>query len=93
MRLRVFEELSRRLTLVRKKPVDIERAFGLPVSRRDAIAWIQKLGEVRRVLELTIRLPGKGTVDEVKVPKSGLPLFDAKGSQIDVVRSAGTGAA
>jgi predicted phage baseplate assembly protein len=86
---RALEEVARRLVLVSDKPGVRERPFGLPVTRRDLIAWIQALPDVRRVQELTIGLPGRGVEDIVELKATGLPRFDRSRSQIEVDRSAG----
>ena len=87
--LNVIEHIDERLTLVPDKPGIRERAFGLAVTRRDLNAWIQKLPDVRRVLELTIRVPGRGEVTAVELPANGLPLFDHEQSEVQVVRGGG----
>jgi hypothetical protein len=86
VRQHAIEEIKRRLTPVSDKPSVQERAFGLPVSRRDIAAWIQKLPDVRQVRELSIQVTGKGDVDPVDLPRNGLPLFDLGNSDIQVVR-------
>jgi predicted phage baseplate assembly protein len=85
----VKKELSRRLMLVSDRPRVPVRPFGLPVSKRDLVAWIQALPEVRRVRSLTIRVAGRDAKDRVDVPKGGLPRIDLEGSEINVVRSGG----
>jgi predicted phage baseplate assembly protein len=82
-------ELTQRLALVAGSQGALQRPFGLPVSRRDLVAWLQHLPDVRLVRELTIRVPGRGSVETVDVPKSGLPRFDLQHSTIEAVRSGG----
>ena len=89
---KVFEELVKRTTLVSDKAGDKVRPFGLPLNRRDLIAWIQKLPEVRRVLKLSLQ--GQlGTRDEVSLSRTGLPVFERYTSKVDVVRTDAVGEA
>lgn len=86
VRRHVIEQIAERLTVVTDKPGVRVRAFGLPVTRRDLTAWIQKLPDVRKILELTVRVPGGVVGDSVRLPTNGLPLFDRVGSEVQVVR-------
>jgi hypothetical protein len=79
------------LALVGERPGARQRAFGLPVTRRDLIAWIQALPAVRRVPELQIILASRKVTDEVKVPRHGLPRIDHKQITIDVLRGVAGG--
>ena len=93
VRKQVIDELGRRLTLVSDKPGIPQRPFGVPVTRRDLIAWMQALPGVRRVVELSIQVPGRTNSDEVPVPKIGLPRIDLTASQISVDGSGASGGA
>jgi len=93
VRQQVIEELARRLTLVSDKPGIPQRPLGLPVTRRDLVAWIQALPNVRRVTDLSIQLSGNRGADEVGVPKTGLPRIDLAGSEINVERGGASGGA
>ena len=93
VRQQVIDELARRLTLVSDKPGIPQRPFGVPVTRRDLIAWMQALPGVRRVVELSIQVPGRTNSDEVPVPKIGLPRIDLTASQISVDGSGASGGA
>jgi predicted phage baseplate assembly protein len=79
-------EIARRLTLIRDNPGTDERGFGIPVTSRDIAAWIQALPEVRTVSNVVIRVSGQGVRDQVKLPRHGLPVFDADKSDIRVQR-------
>ena len=85
----VRREIARRLTLVSDKAGTPQRPFGLPVSRRDVVAWILALPDVHRVSALSLQVAGR-TTDPVQVSKTGLPRIDLVNSVITVVRSGGT---
>jgi hypothetical protein len=87
VRRKAIKEIETRLTLVSDKPNGRQRAFGMPVSRRDLTAWLQALPDVRRVIELSILLSGGGQADEVQLPANGLPRFDPSQADIKAVRS------
>jgi predicted phage baseplate assembly protein len=93
VRKKVVNELVRRTTLVSDKAGVRVRTFGLPLNKRDLVAWIQKLPEVRRVLSLSIQVPGHGDEEEVLLSPSGLPAFDQEASKVDVVRIDAVGGA
>lgn len=84
----VRQELARRLTLVSDKPGTPQRPFGLSVSRRDLVAWILAVDDVRLVRDLSILVDGR-TAQTVEVAKTGLPRIDLDNSAIKVVRSGG----
>ena len=88
VRQHAINEIKKRLIPVADKPGIREREFGLPVSRRDLVAWIQALPDVRRVLQLSIQVSGQGEVDDVALPPDGLPIFDWRGSDIKIQRAA-----
>ncbi|BBU33473.1 putative baseplate assembly protein (plasmid) [Burkholderia sp. THE68] len=81
--------LRERGSLVGDTPVAPERPFGLPLTRRDVVAWLQTLPEVRRVQALRLVTVGGAVVDEVKVARHGLPRIDFSLSSIEAVRAAG----
>ena len=87
----VLEELAKRLALVSSRPGVPQRAFGLPVTRRDLTAWIQALPDVRRVTALQVVLADGKAASEVKVPRNGLPRIDIAQSKIEVVRATAGG--
>ncbi len=84
----VEEELRRRLALTSDKPRLPPRPFGVPVTRRDVIAWVQSVPDVRRVADLTIRLANGRAADQVDVRRDGLPRFSIAQSTIEVARGA-----
>lgn len=86
VRQRILEELGRRLTLIATRPGATERPFGLPVTQKDMVAWIQALGDVRRVNALSIVLADGRTRNEVRLAPAGLPRIDLVGSLIEVER-------
>lgn len=62
------------------------RRPGVPVTRRDLMAWIRVVEGVRRVATLRL-LPASGAeVDEIAVPRDGLPRFDLAASVFAVHR-------
>jgi predicted phage baseplate assembly protein len=63
---------------------------GVPVSKRDLIAWIRVVDGVRRMTSLALLAASGADTDEIKVPRDGLPRFDLAGSSIDVKRSGTT---
>lgn len=87
VRREAIKEIEARLTLVNDKPNGRQRSFGMPVSRRDLTAWLQALPDVRRVIELSIRLSDGGKVEDVQLPANGLPRFDPAQSDIKAIRS------
>jgi predicted phage baseplate assembly protein len=80
----VLAELARRLALVTSAHGQPLRAFGLAVTRRDLVAWVQALPNVRRVADLQVILADGKVVETVKVPRTGLPRIDLGSSEIDV---------
>lgn len=84
-------ELRRRLALVASAASASLRQPGVPVSSRDLVAWIRAVDGVQRVGELRLVRGSGQDVDEIAVPRGGLPRFDLARSTIDVKRS-GTGA-
>jgi predicted phage baseplate assembly protein len=82
----VRRELARRLALSGEDARDP----GVPVSKRDLAAWIRAVDGVRSVSGVWLAAASGREIDEVKLPRNGLPRFDAAGSDIDV-RRAGSG--
>ncbi|BAB52831.1 putative baseplate assembly protein [Mesorhizobium japonicum] len=80
----VVRELTRRLALVGSAAGQPLRAFGLAVTRRDLVAWLQALPDVRHVADLQVMLAGGKAVETVKVPRTGLPHIDLGSSEIDI---------
>jgi predicted phage baseplate assembly protein len=92
VRRTILKGLARRLMLVRAKPGDPQRPFGLPVTRRDLTAWIEALPGVGSVSTLAILLAdGGGEADEVPLARNGLPRIDFAASEIAVDRAGGGG--
>jgi len=88
VRAHVRHEIARRLTLVSDKPGTPQRPFGLSVSRRDLVAWVLALPDVRQVRALSIQVAGRAA-DQVDVSSTGLPRIDLDNSRIDVLRNGG----
>lgn len=83
----IERELKNRLALVGVSA----RHPGVPVTKRDLIAWIRVVDGVRRVVTMRL-VPASGAdVDEIGVPRNGLPRFDLAGSALNMKR-AGLGA-
>ncbi len=81
----VERELTRRLAIVGTAA----RRPGVPVTKRDVTAWIRVIDGVRRVAALRL-LPASGAdVEEIRVPRNGLPRFDLAGTTLEMKRSAG----
>ncbi|MDR5761448.1 putative baseplate assembly protein [Caballeronia sp. LZ035] len=81
--------LRNRLSLVGGTAVAPQRPFGLSLTRRDVVSWLQRLPEVRRVQSLKLVRVDGTPVDEVKVARHGLPRIDFSLSSIEAVRAAG----
>ncbi|MET4023186.1 putative baseplate assembly protein [Bradyrhizobium sp. S3.2.12] len=88
VRTAVENELRSRLALVGDAP----RRPGVPVTSRDITAWIRAVEGIRRVVTLGLVQASGTEVDEISVPRNGLPRGDLASSAIDV-RRAGSGAA
>jgi predicted phage baseplate assembly protein len=79
----IARELTQRLALTGPDA----RQPGVPVSKRDFIAWIRVVDGVQRVTSLTLLAASGAAGDEIKVRQDGLPRFDLAGSSIDVKRN------
>lgn len=64
----VERELGKRLAVT-------ERHVGVSVTRRDVAAWLRALDGVQSVAELRLIRDSGKSVDEVAVPRGGLPRF------------------
>jgi predicted phage baseplate assembly protein len=84
----VERELRTRLALVGATA----RRPGVPVTKRDVTAWIRLVDGVQRIATLRLVLESGADVDEIAVPRNGLPRFDLAGSTLEMKRS-GSGAA
>jgi len=84
----IESELKKRLALVGVSA----RRPGVPVTKRDLMAWIRVVDGVRRVVTMRLAPASGDDVDEIRVPRNGLPRFDLAGSAFDMKR-AGAGAA
>lgn len=82
----VEKELKKRLALVGSVGVT-PRQPGSCVTRRDAVAWIRAIDGVERVIELRLKLADGTSVDEVGVPRSGLPRCLFSRNSIEVRRA------
>jgi len=80
----VRKELNRRL--VESAAGDPPRRPGVPVTRRDLAAWIRAVEGVKGVAELRLIRASGQEEDEIRVPRGGLPRFDAVRSVIEVKR-------
>jgi predicted phage baseplate assembly protein len=79
----VERELKRRLALTGVSA----RHPGVPVTKRDLIAWIRVVDGVRRIATLRL-VPASGAdVDQIGVARNGLPKFDLAGSVLDMIRT------
>ncbi|MDM0116694.1 putative baseplate assembly protein [Variovorax sp. J22R133] len=76
-------ELKKRLALVG----DDARHPGAPVTNRDVAGWIRIVPGVRGVNSLRLVGASGADVQEIAVPRNGLPRFDLAGSKVDVIRS------
>lgn len=88
IKVAVERELRTRLALVGATA----RRPGLPVTKRDLTPWIRLVDGVQRVAMLRLLLGSRTDVDEIKVPRNGLPRFNLAGSTLEMKR-AGSGAA
>jgi predicted phage baseplate assembly protein len=87
VRAAVDAELAKRLAPVSSSPDVTPRAAGVPVARRDVAAWIRGVAGVRRVIRLElVRASTRQAVDDVAVPRGGLPRFDRVRSTIEMSR-------
>lgn len=87
VRAAIERELRTRLALVGATP----RRPGVPVTKRDLTAWIRVVDGVRRVVMLRLVIESGVDVDEIKLPRNGLPRFDFGTSNLEMKR-AGSGA-
>lgn len=62
------------------------RQPGVPVTSRDLAGWIQAVDGVWHVVALSLVHESGQAVDEIKVPRGGLPRFNLSRSIIDVKR-------
>ena len=83
VRTAVDKELRKRLALVG----EAARHPGVPVTSRDITAWIRAVEGVRRVITLRLVQASGMEVDEISVPRSGLPRGDLASSDIKVRRA------
>ncbi|MEK6261448.1 MAG: putative baseplate assembly protein [Planctomycetota bacterium] len=87
IKLKVEEELRKRLSLVDSARGVTPRQPGVPVTPRDVAAWMRAVDGVKRVLQLQLLgADGQSLKDGVAVPRSGLPRWDVVRTTIDVKR-------
>src|SRR5262249_1706692 len=80
IRTDIERALSKRLALITRRP-------GVAVTRRDVAAWLRGIDGVERIAELRLVLSAGREVDEIAVPRGGLPRFDLSRSVLAVKRS------
>jgi predicted phage baseplate assembly protein len=83
----VEAELADRLVLVG----EAARHPGVPVTSRDLMGWIRAVDGVRRVISVRLVQASGREVEEIAVPRNGLPRFDLPSSAIQLRRT-GSGA-
>ena len=83
----VRETLNQRLALL-PSPGITPRQPGLSLTHRDVAVWMRAIEGVNQVLRLQLQDTQGQSIDEVKVPASGLPLWDSQRSSIAVNRPA-----
>lgn len=90
----VLKALGRRLTLVPRADGTPVRQPGVPVTRRDVLAWIRSVDGVKRIVSLDLRRADGRSVGDtgIKVPGDGLPRWTPGNSTVDVSRPAAGGA-
>jgi len=86
-------QLHKRLLLVPAADGTVAREAGVPVSRRDVVAWIRRVDGVSRVVLVQLVLRNGTTTDEVQVLPSGMPRYIASPKSITVTRSGQRGTA
>lgn len=72
-------ELNKRLSLTGRKP-------GVPVTHRDVTAWLRGVDGVKRVAELRLIRADGQEVEEIRVPRGGLPRLDLSSGNVEVRR-------
>jgi hypothetical protein len=84
----VKKELKKRFALVNSEPGSMPRQPGIPVTKRDVLAWMRAVKGVKRVTGSELRgADGKKLKgDEVAVSRYGLPRWNAAASKIEVKR-------
>lgn len=83
----VTQALRQRLALVKRDDASAPREPGVPVSRRDVAAWMRVAEGVRDVMQLELVLADGRVVEEIQVPRHGLPRIDLGASAIEVRRA------
>lgn len=68
------------------------RRPGVPITKRDLIAWIRVVEGVRQVAALRLVQASGIDADQIAVPRNGLPRFDPAASTFDLRRAATGGA-
>lgn len=81
--------LRKRLALVETAGDGTIREPGVPVTRRDVMAWIRSTDGVKKVGELRLRRSDGQVVEKLDILRHGLPRWNAANSQINVQRTAG----
>ena len=85
--IEINTQLRNRMRLVPGADGTAPREPGVPVSRRDVVAWIRLVDGVSRVVSLQLVLRNGKTTDEVRVLASGLPRYIESPHSITVTRS------
>jgi predicted phage baseplate assembly protein len=87
VKVAVTQALRQRLTLVKLDDAREPREPGVPVSRRDAAAWMRSVDGVREVTQLQFVLADGKVVEDIQVPRNALPKIDLGASLINVSRA------
>jgi predicted phage baseplate assembly protein len=82
----VAKELAKRLALADSATGLTVRQPGVPVTRRDIAAWMRATEGVKRVVQLQLQRADGQSIENVAVPRNGLPRWDSGRSAIDVQR-------
>jgi predicted phage baseplate assembly protein len=79
----IHDELAGRLALLGPAA----RHPGVPVTKRDLIAWMRSVDGVRRVVSLQLATGAESNADQVPAARNALPRIDLEQSAIDVIRA------
>lgn len=82
----IEQQLRQRLMLVDARTDSPLRQPGIPVTQRDAAAWIRATDGVNRVVDLRLIRGDGRAVEKIHVSQSGLPRLDMTRSTIEVKR-------
>ena len=88
---RIADELRSRLALVRSPGAADPREAGLPLSRRDVVAWVLGVSGVERLTQLQLIVAGKADT-EARMSARGLPRLVLHDGDISATRADSGGA-